>query len=781
MSSAVFEIRFPAYTSGGQPRCSPKSTLAGVVYLHITQELKASCISLSFMGSERISLAPASVNNTWTQSFSAPAAKQRTAKKVYFNQSTVLWGDGKLRESGILPAGVHMFHFSCEFPRVNYPQSRATPEYEIKYVLKAKLMNPRQARESSLMTTAQTIAFLPETLAPLPRQLTAGNEECDPAARFAFCDNALDVDGSQWMYHLHAISPKHAFCPGEFVEMHLRMTGQRTLRKLQYAVVEQTDCFYPQVPEPREEQLDIGRRLWSTQRRICELTDLSFERDSVVATDFCAEHMDSRRSRSGSTYHAQLCTQLPTDALVVHETGYLRFTYFVQLLLSSSSVGWGGHQGRCARVEIPIPVASRVPPGNAATPSAPTSLQERRRSVVSSGGGRRRGPSISSSRTEVESLDFLHDCGGDDDTGSLKHGRSITDLSARLQQFIPRRHQSAAHTGLFHRLKSQTEGHQSNRAVSHGRVADGPPLWSMTDLPPMPAIGAYPSAHASQASLLSSSISRVASHGSMAHDMLTMPLLDQPYSNTSGQHTGVAANKTQQCKSASGTVTRFSLSFLVKLRELYYDEANALALTALINGHEADGNSLIPSVIRRPQAIDNLSSFAPRGSTGNRRGEYRSRDISLGIGGGTGNCNRRGNRMSMQSLSSMTAVNERVCPRLESVMASFRDPATSQVATWSALGSPARPQSMHYHPAQSSVQAAATTDVVIPASKTDCLVVSQQSRYSRMSAMSVSSNDTACAASGCMSLSKDMQPQLPSLFTPTTDSTLELKLNHPLH
>ncbi|KAJ2082395.1 hypothetical protein H4R24_001631 [Coemansia sp. RSA 988] len=778
MGSTVFEIRFPAYTSGGQPRCSPKSTLAGVVYLHITQEVKASCISLSFMGSERILLAPASVNNTWSQGIPAPAAKQRSAKKVYFNQSTVLWGDGKLRESGILPAGVHMFHFSCEFPRVNYPQSRTTPEYEIKYVLKAKLMNPQHARESSLMTTTQTVVFVPETLAPLPRQLTVGNEQSDPAGQFAFCDNVLDVDGSQWMYHLHAIGSKHAFRPGDFVEMHLRMTGQRTLRKLQYAVIEQTDCFYPQIPEPREERLDIGRRLWSTQRTLCELTDLSFERDSMVATDICAEHMDSRRTRNGSTYHAQLCTRLPTDALVVHETGYLRYTYFIQLSMFSSSTGWGSHQGRCASVGIPIPVASRVIPENTSAPSMATTPQERRGSAISSGGGRKRGPSTSSSRTEVESMDLSQDCCGDDDASSLKHGRSIADLGMRLQQFIPRRHQSAAHAGLFHRQKPPAEGYQSNRAVSHGRVADAPPLWNMADLPPMPAIGAYPNAHTSQTSLFSSPISRATSQGNAVHEALPMPPADQPLSNASNLY---GTNPSQQCKPTSGTGTGFSLSFLEKLRELYYDEANSIALTTLVNGHEPDGNSLIPSAIRRPQAIDSFGLSMPRGPTGSRRGEYRSRDISLGIGGGPTSCMRRGSRMSVQSIGSVAAVSERVCPRLEAVMASFRDPATSQVATWSALSSPGRPQSMHYHPAQPPVQrAVATAGIVYPTAKNDCTVAPQQSRFSRMSAMSVSSNDTACAASGCMSLSKDMQPQMSSLLASTTESVLALKLNHPL-
>ncbi|KAJ2391340.1 hypothetical protein GGI05_002966, partial [Coemansia sp. RSA 2603] len=82
---------------------------------------------------------------------------------------------------------------------------------------------------------------------------------------------------------------------------------------------------------------------------------------------------------------------------------------------------------------------------------------------------------------------------------------------------------------------------------------------------------------------------------------------------------------------------------------------------------------------------------------------------------------------------------ECVRPQIEAIMTSYRDPVTSHVSTWSALG--------------------AQRDSGVSKSST-----MQSSRYSRMSSMSISSNDTACASSGVgqYSLAKDIvTPPLP--------------------
>ncbi|KAJ1865312.1 hypothetical protein LPJ78_002800 [Coemansia sp. RSA 989] len=768
MSTApIFEIRFPAYTSGGPPRCTPKSTLTGVVYLHIASALRASCLSLSLMGSERVQMAPESVNHTQTPKVNTSSAKKNTLKKVYFNQGTVLWGDSKLREQGTLSEGIHMFHFSCEFPRVNYPQSHTTSEYEIKYTLKAKLLNTRDARESTVMSTSQPVMYVPETIAP---PLPISSEHGDAMARFAFCDNV--TEGQQWAYHLRATGMQQAFRPGDTVDLQLRLFGSRTLRKLQFSVIEQTDCFYPQIPEPHEEQLDMGRRLWSSQRILHETADLPFERESCVTPEICSEHMNTKRTRSNQAYYAQLHTQMPKDALVLHETGFLRFTYFVQLNLLLGSSGWGTHS-RSTHTRIPLPVATRVLPENATTAILGASAtceqsicgKHRRGSTISAVSGtscdfaHRVASSSSSMRTDVDdSLELSEYPSCQDDvsgySSSLKHGRSLADLGARLQQFIPRRMPSAAHANLHSRSRrfDSSQPH-SGRAVSHGRM-NGHHMWSMADMPPMPAVpaavaslGTHADAHSSQASLYSSPLARGVSlsttEGQTTH--LLPPTARQQVSSLGLRN---QASGDILRSDMSGKEGRFSLTFLLKMREFYHDEANSIALASILNGHDGDGTSVIPNAIRRisSHGQNQVSSGLPLLGLSGRHSNHRQ--FSLGIGNYSSaslcSSNRRGSRMSVQSQTSMVASNERVRPQLEAVMTSFRNPTTSQVATWSAFGSN-RPDSMHYHPAQ-------------PASS-----VVQSTRYSRLSALSVSSNDTACASNGCLTLTKEELPPVPAL------------------
>ncbi|KAJ1866649.1 hypothetical protein LPJ57_005964, partial [Coemansia sp. RSA 486] len=442
----MLEIRFPAYTSGKTPRCGPKATLAGVVYLNLTEAQQASCLSLNLVGSERISLAPDPTDHHKLSGASS-MRKPKSVKKVYFNQTSILWGDSKLRATNHLAAGIHMFHFSCEFPRVNYPQSKATPEYVIKYVLQAKLLDPRTSpTDNVIATTVQPINYVPETI--LPPVLSAFDQEI--TAPYSFCDNAMDTHDNNWVFHVQAMGLQQAFRPGDTVDLQVKITGQKTLRKAKFSVIEQTDCFYPQVPDPHEEQLDLGRRLWSSQRTLCASQDLSFERDSCVLTpDLCPEHMNATRARCGSTYYAHIRTQLPRDLVALHETGYLRFTYFAELALCTSS-SWGSHL-RTALVRIPVPIATRVLPESDSAPSSsrmsPSVVASYDSADYGSGDGRR-GTSASSAHTVVDGMSQEHGLSdgydSNSDIAALRRGRSIADLGTKLQNLIPRRTPSSA-------------------------------------------------------------------------------------------------------------------------------------------------------------------------------------------------------------------------------------------------------------------------------------------------------------------------------------------------
>ncbi|KAJ2416486.1 hypothetical protein GGI10_000934 [Coemansia sp. RSA 2530] len=820
MSTPVFEVRFPAYTSGSSPRCTPKSTLAGVVYLHLQTPLQASCLSVNFIGTERISLAPPSANSGHWEGVAAAVAaatggthqmptmhvaKQRSIKKVYFNQSAVLWGDSKLRTSDWLAEGIHMFHFSCEFPRVNYPQSKRTPEYEIKYLIQAKLLGTRDSLSGSpiILAAVQPITFMPETIAPLLSTTLADSQYDDEAmARYRFCDNAFDVDDpEQWSFHLQVMGLQQAFCPGDTVDFQLRLTGgQRALRKAQFTVYEQTDCFYPMIPDPHEEQLDLGRRLWSTQRVLSNTADLPFERDScAMAPDLCPEHMNSKRARSGTTYYAHLHTRLPRDILVLHETGYLRFTYLAELTLYSNSA-WGGQIKR-AIVRIPIPVATRVLPDTSLLMSAkPTpasivgspSLSSRGSMLVPSLSdnlaGRGNSSCISPSTACHYYSDYVPGCGSvrqvynpecvdtedaDSELLNTKRGRGIADLGNRLQQLIPRKVSSNMYSpsrsarGI--ELSALSTPRQSFRAVSHGGYIESPSSWSVVDLvPPMPKSFYQHQPDTSQAgphsqislfgpstratslstndeavncsglSIVGASPLRTARHSSSRH--------------ASTQPTGPSA------ATAKGHGGGFSLTFLLGLRGFYHAEANSLALDDFISGLPCEtSNCVIPSAI------------ANHSSSGSCESTHLGKPPSFNVAGAK-QWNTSGSiRSSMISVSGVLSASERTRPKLGHVMTSYRNPNTNQVSTWSAFGANP-PQQQGYHSVALQQQKPGRQPVHLRGGSvggirhTGGARCPPSARHSQLSATSVSSNDTACVPNGQLSLTKELPQTIPVIF-----------------
>ncbi|KAJ2723693.1 hypothetical protein GGI07_002488 [Coemansia sp. Benny D115] len=681
----TLEIRFPSYTSGSAPRCGPKSTLAGVVYLNITEPTRASCLSVNFVGSERISLAPESIN---TISHTTP--KTRSIKKVYFNQTSVLWGDSKLRQLEELPAGIHMFHFSVEFPRVNYPQSLSTKEYTIKYVLQAKLLGPRTTNEAAIATASQPVMYVPETMVPAA------------SASYAFCDSALDAEESQKPFHVQAISHQQGFRPGGQVDLQLRITGHRSLRRIQLALRHQTDCFYPQVPEPEDEQLDLGRRLWSTEQPLSEPIDLAFERDSCSpassAENVCTEHQntDTGRIRSNQcTYHAHMHADLPAGLLVLQQTGYLRFVYFAEITLYYSAA-WGGHL-RKARVRVPLPVFTNVPQDSLhQTPQTFKTLQQPAPVL--------RAPAEQHIVAEQPSKRVL----------------GVVDLGLRLQQLIPRRTPASVlgiSSGGATKLRRP-----GMRSASHGRALTEQQQSPWHDLDQAPPL----------------------------------PVFSSPQTRPNTLNPAAAAAAAAALDTPRYSVSGFSLTFLRRLRDFYYLEANSQALATLIYSFGSSGSSMAdicppPSATATDPAAGIIPSIF---SLTTPRTVVTAAGCPSNVGGPGGgalmSAGRRNSRMSVHSaLSSNTMMatpNECVLPRIEAIMTSFRDPVTSHVSTWSAFGP---------DPHRLSAASNGTT-----------------ARYSRMSSISVSSNDTACAG-GRMSSTKELLPTdvsppplAPSLLVP---------------
>ncbi|KAJ2663827.1 hypothetical protein IWW48_001093 [Coemansia sp. RSA 1200] len=734
--TGVLEIRFPAYTSGAPPRCTPRTSLAGVVYLQLAEAQAATSLRMQFVGVERILLAPSSVNSNAAR---VPMARSKQVAREYFNQSMELWsgrssGRGVEEQIGQLSAGLHMFHFSCEFPRVNYPQSSATEEYEIAYEFTAELLgrpssgcsgnnNQRKAdTEQPLLSAAQTINFVPETVAPLPaghsdeshrssHRQSGANEIADHKSQpYWFSDSANDVDSpSQRVLEVQATAAKQAFAPGDAVDMQVRISGQRPVRRAHFVLYEQTDCFYPQLPEPHEEQLDLGRRLWSSRRALSAKRELSLERDASAGG-------------RGSAHTALLHAALPRDLFVLRETAYLRFTYYAELTFFSPA-SWSG-QVRRAQARVPLPLATRVEAEGALAEAAHWPA-----------------PRL---RTDHAAPD------------ASRLNRSITDLSARLQQLIPRRQPSSSqHLPL----------HSSLRAVSHcargAECATPPWLLSPVGSPPVPPLPLLGQQSAAASSSTSVDVIRQAARA----DDGPMPVLSPPTALRNqqlGRHFHAPA---LQALSANGYKGGFSTAFLTRLQDLYHADAHRVAVSQLVSraGSPAADHGVIPSAMTRlGSRID--SSLAATSPTGDRallglgsRFNHRSSSRSRA----TPSAERRNSTRAAPKLRP-PLVDRRLWPRLALVMATHRKPCAAALGSSSASISAASISAATIATAASSSLPPAASIRPLPAhpalpSRSDPCVGSPEHnpRFSALSALSVSSNDTACMSNGRLSLVKD--------------------------
>ncbi|KAJ2508928.1 hypothetical protein H4217_008446, partial [Coemansia sp. RSA 1939] len=606
--TGVLEIRFPAYTSGAPPRCTPRTSLAGVVYLQLAETQAATSLRMQFVGVERILLAPSSVNSNAAR---VPMGRSKQVAREYFNQSMELWsGRGSDEQMGQLSAGLHMFHFSCEFPRVNYPQSSATEEYEIAYEFTAELLGQpssgcggnngqrKAGTEQPLLSAAQTINFVPETVAPLPaghsdqshlgstshRQSGAAEAVDHKSQAYWFSDSANDADNpSQRVLEVQATAAKQAFAPGDAVDMQVRVSGGRPVRRAHFVLYEQTDCFYPQLPEPHEEQLDLGRRLWSSRRAISAKRELPLERDASAGG-------------RGSSHIALLHAALPRDLFVLRETAYLRFTYYAELTFFSPA-SWSG-QVRRAQARVPLPLATRLEAEGAAAPPAANSA----RGSAHEAAAHWPAPRL---RTDHAAPD------------ASRLNRSITDLSARLQQLIPRRQPSSSSSSQQH-----LPLHSSLRAVSHcarGAECATPPWLLSPDgsppVPPLPLPGQQPAA------ATGSSTSVDVIRQTTRADNVPAPAFS-PSSALRNQQLGRHFHAPAlQALSANGYKGGFSTAFLTRLQELYHADAHRVAVSQLVShtGFPAADHGVIPSAMTRlGSRIDSSSSPAATSPTGGR-------------------------------------------------------------------------------------------------------------------------------------------------------------------
>ncbi|KAJ2435901.1 hypothetical protein IWW41_000581 [Coemansia sp. RSA 2522] len=127
----MFKLTTSAGNSVEQP-VRPGDRFSGVLVVQLNRPISATQVVLDLTASER-----------WATTLKGTTRPERTQ---FFAPSLVLWKaarNGAANASTVLSDGLHVFNFSCQIPNLNYPQNVQSPEFDITYLLEARLMAPK--------------------------------------------------------------------------------------------------------------------------------------------------------------------------------------------------------------------------------------------------------------------------------------------------------------------------------------------------------------------------------------------------------------------------------------------------------------------------------------------------------------------------------------------------------------------------------------------------------------------------------------------------------------
>ncbi|KAJ1983394.1 hypothetical protein H4R34_001308 [Dimargaris verticillata] len=250
------DIRFPAHV--GIPKCRPGESVAGAVFVNCAKKVSVRCLKLHFVGWERVNVDVHREGQT----------QPKTHSQVYFHETENLVGHDTNTIEDILHPGVHLFHFTCTMPPLNFPVTTHSshlpcfpcPDYEVQYAMQAALHFTQEPLEP-LYTKPAPIHPVPIAWPThlLPHRVS------EPRAmrEAAYERNTL-------VYHLQLDFDKAAYSPGDTVRAMLKIIpvvphAPPTMGELDMR--EQCECF----AEPPQRRADQGTRanvkpVWSRTR-----------------------------------------------------------------------------------------------------------------------------------------------------------------------------------------------------------------------------------------------------------------------------------------------------------------------------------------------------------------------------------------------------------------------------------------------------------------------------------------------------------------------------------
>ncbi|KAJ1966710.1 hypothetical protein IWQ62_002296 [Dispira parvispora] len=327
----LFNVTFPSYTS--TPKCQPNSVLSGAVMLKLEGTLEMQRLTVTIKGREKIALSLMKL----------PSASSiddlQTAQRTYFKHEQVII---EPEQGTIIPPGVYLYHFTCNFPNANYPASVREMHFAVQYSCSATLYTKmHKCHTMDLPIVFEPILEIPpELVSPFISPRTGVFNVTDDGSK----DKVLFI--------LRAQFSQPMYLPGDGVSVAVGLNpcvNLAAIRKTEFRVLELVRCYYS--PD------------WANQTRLSHSDvsdmDVHMENPLWVRTREVEKLKPFTLSKNTSTIYpisrwvGEFDCQLPSDAFVL-PCAFVRFSYVIEVVVTF----WSGlRTNRTVTARIPIPTS----------------------------------------------------------------------------------------------------------------------------------------------------------------------------------------------------------------------------------------------------------------------------------------------------------------------------------------------------------------------------------------------------------------------------------------
>ncbi|KAJ1857885.1 hypothetical protein GGH12_003785 [Coemansia sp. RSA 1822] len=306
----MFKLTTSAGNSIEQP-VRPGDRFSGVLVVQLNRPISATQVVLDLTASER-----------WATTLKGTTRPERTQ---FFAPSLVLWKaarNGAANASTVLSDGLHVFNFSCQIPNLNYPQNVQSPEFDITYLLEARLMAPKDyGGEQVAGKVAKDLFFTPLVV------LLPSSEPLVSAETLFFEKKGKRGKAA---VEVRAVASSRQLLPGSKVKIDvaIKELSSSSWTRVIVRLFERTRCRI-------STQMPFSQPLWSAERELgqTELVRSSvysyFINDDVMGKP--STDLETKTSSGETVTNESIVFNIPAVPIGAMSTEHLDFTHFIRI------------------------------------------------------------------------------------------------------------------------------------------------------------------------------------------------------------------------------------------------------------------------------------------------------------------------------------------------------------------------------------------------------------------------------------------------------------------